>query len=81
MCTPSGSGTTDLTKKPEIKVPQGEVPAETTTSDIVCGTGEVVEDGMKVDLKYVGVFFKDGKEFDSSWSRGNRRSRSPSAPA
>ncbi|MCW2543971.1 MAG: peptidylprolyl isomerase [Frankiales bacterium] len=70
-CTPSGSGTTDLTKKPEIKVPTGTAPTETTTSDIVCGKGVVLKDGMKVDLKYVGVFLKDGKEFDSSWSRGN----------
>ena len=70
-CTPSGSGTTDLTKKPEIKVPSGSAPTETTTSDIVCGKGALLKDGMKVDLKYVGVFFKDGKEFDSSWSRGD----------
>jgi peptidylprolyl isomerase len=71
VCTPSGSGTTDLTKKPEIKVPTGTAPTETTTSDIVCGKGVLLKEGMKVDLKYVGVFFKDGKEFDSSWSRGD----------
>jgi peptidylprolyl isomerase len=70
-CTPSGSGTTDLSQKPEIKVPEGDAPTETTFTDIVCGTGPVATDGMKVDIKYVGVLLKDGKEFDSSWARGN----------
>jgi peptidylprolyl isomerase len=70
VCTPSGSGTTDLKVKPVIKVPEGGAPAETTTSDIVCGKGKVIAEGMKVDVQYVGAFFKDGKEFDSSWSRG-----------
>ena len=69
-CTPSGSGTTDLSKKPDVKVPSSSAPKTTTHIDIVCGTGEEAKDGSKVEVKYVGVLYKDGKEFDSSWSRG-----------
>jgi FKBP-type peptidyl-prolyl cis-trans isomerase len=69
-CTPSGSGTTDLTKKPTVTVPTVPAPAETTVADIVCGTGAQADDGSAVEVKYLGVLYKDGKEFDSSWSRG-----------
>jgi FKBP-type peptidyl-prolyl cis-trans isomerase len=69
-CTPAGSGTTDLTKKPVVSVPAGPAPVETTVVDIVCGTGAQADDGSAVTVKYLGVLYKDGKEFDSSWSRG-----------
>ena len=69
-CSTSGTGTTDLGKKPEIKPPSSAAPKKTTTIDIVCGTGEEAKDGSKVDVKYVGVLYNGGKEFDSSWSRG-----------
>jgi FKBP-type peptidyl-prolyl cis-trans isomerase len=70
-CTPSGSGTTDLTKKPAVTVPKAAAPAETTVIDIVCGTGKQADEGSAVEVKYLGVLYADGKEFDSSWSRGN----------
>lgn len=69
-CTPTGKGTTDLSKKPEAAYLKEAEPTETTVHDIVCGTGEEAKDGSKVEVKYVGVLYKDGKEFDSSWSRG-----------
>ena len=70
-CTPSGSGTTDLSKKPTVPVPNVAAPSETTVVDIVCGTGEAAKDGSKVQVKYVGLLYSTGKEFDSSWSRGD----------
>ena len=69
-CTPTGKGTTDLTKKPEAAYLKDAEPTETTVHDEVCGTGDEAKDGSKVEVKYVGLLFKDGKEFDSSWSRG-----------
>lgn len=69
-CSPSGTGTTDLTKKPVVAVPKTPAPAETTTIDIVCGTGAQADDGSAVEVKYVGVLYSNGKEFDSSWKRG-----------
>lgn len=70
-CTPSGTGTTDLAVKPVIKAPSGPAPTETTWTDIVCGTGPVVKDGMKIDVKYVGALLSTGKEFESSWAHGD----------
>ena len=69
-CTPSGKGTTDLKVKPVAAYLKDAEPTETTIHDIVCGTGAEAKEGSAVEVKYVGVLFKDGKEFDSSWSRG-----------
>jgi FKBP-type peptidyl-prolyl cis-trans isomerase len=69
-CTPSGHGTTDLTKKPVVARSTAPAPAETTTIDIVCGTGAEAKKGSSVEVKYVGLLYQNGSEFDSSWGRG-----------
>ncbi|APU39119.1 FKBP-type peptidyl-prolyl cis-trans isomerase [Streptomyces sp. TN58] len=56
--------------KPEVHVPEGEAPAELTVRDLVVGDGAEVKPGMVVRVHYVGVAFASGKEFDSSWDRG-----------
>lgn len=66
-CAPSGSGTTDLTKKPVVVVPRAPAPTATTSIDIVCGTGAEAKAGSVVEAKYVGVLYGNGQEFDSSW--------------
>jgi peptidylprolyl isomerase len=53
-----------------VKVPEGSPPKSTQTKDIVKGTGEAVKSGDAVSVQYVGVLFKNGKEFDASWDRG-----------
>ena len=68
-CTPSGTGTTDLTKKPVVTAPKTPAPATTTVIDIVCGTGAEAKEGSSVHVKYLGALYTDGSEFDSSWSR------------
>lgn len=70
-CTPSGSGTTDLATKPVVEVPKTPAPTESTVIEVVCGTGTEVKAGSQVKVKYVGVLYADGKEFDSSWSRSS----------
>jgi FKBP-type peptidyl-prolyl cis-trans isomerase len=70
-CTPSESGTKDLGTKPVFTVPTTKAPTVTTLIDIVCGTGAEAKAGSTVDVKYVGVNYADGKEFDSSWKRGD----------
>ena len=37
---------------------------------LIKGTGPAVQKGQTITTNYVGVFYKDGKEFDSSWKRG-----------
>ena len=69
-CSPSGTGTTDLSKKPVVDLPTGPAPTKTVVTDLVCGKGAQANAGSAVEVKYVGVLYKDGKEFDSSWKRG-----------
>lgn len=68
-CTPSGKGTTDLTTKPAVAKHTGPAPAETTWTDIVCGTGDLAGGGDSVKVKYVGVLYSNGTEFDASWNQ------------
>jgi peptidylprolyl isomerase len=50
-----GAGTGDLTKL--------------TVTPLIEGTGSAVTAGQNLSVNYVGVTYKDGKEFDSSWAR------------
>ncbi|MEU3708611.1 FKBP-type peptidyl-prolyl cis-trans isomerase [Streptomyces catenulae] len=56
--------------KPEVSVAEGDAPAELTLQDLVVGDGTEVKPGMVVRVHYVGVTYGSGKEFDSSWERG-----------
>lgn len=69
-CQASGTGTTDLSVKPVVAKPTAAAPTVTTVTDIVCGTGEEAKKGSKTVIKYLGVLYSDGTEFDSSWKRG-----------
>ncbi|MET7498617.1 FKBP-type peptidyl-prolyl cis-trans isomerase [Streptomyces sp900116325] len=56
--------------KPEIDLPGGDAPTELTTRDLVVGDGLEAKPGRVVQVHYVGVTFESGKEFDTSWDRG-----------
>jgi peptidylprolyl isomerase len=58
-----------LSKKPVVSVPKGTPPSKLVTKDLVVGTGKTAQAGQTVTVNYVGVLYKTGKEFDSSWSR------------
>jgi peptidylprolyl isomerase len=58
-----------LANKPTVTVPTGPAPAKLLTKDLVVGTGKTAKAGDTVTVNYVGVLYKTGKEFDSSWSR------------
>lgn len=58
------------TEKPTIEVPEGDPPAELVTEDIKVGEGPAAEKGDKLKVQYVGVLYKNGKEFDSNWGSG-----------
>jgi FKBP-type peptidyl-prolyl cis-trans isomerase len=58
-----------LAKKPVVTVPKGAPPTKLVTKDLVQGTGATASQGKTVTVNYVGVLYKNGKEFDSSWSR------------
>jgi peptidylprolyl isomerase len=64
-----GPGEGDLKTKPVIPKQTGADPKTLIVQDVIVGTGAEAKAGDTVDVQYVGVLRKDGKEFDSSWKR------------
>jgi peptidylprolyl isomerase len=58
-----------LAHKPVVSVPNGAPPTGLVRKDLVAGTGTAAAQGQTVTVNYVGVLYKTGKEFDSSWKR------------
>jgi peptidylprolyl isomerase len=58
-----------LATKPAVKVPTGAAPTTLVTKELIKGTGPEAKAGEPVTVNYVGVLYKGGKEFDSSWKR------------
>lgn len=56
--------------KPEIEFPEGPAPTELQIVDVVEGSGDEALASSTVDVHYLGVEYDTGKEFDSSWGRG-----------
>lgn len=55
--------------KPKVTVPTGAPPKKLEVKELEEGSGAEAKSGDKVTVQYVGVDFKNGEEFDSSWSR------------
>jgi peptidylprolyl isomerase len=64
-----GPGEGDINTKPKIPPQTGNPPTKLVAQDLIVGTGPEAKDGDQVSVQYVGVLFKGGKEFDSSWKR------------
>ena len=67
--TPS-AGERDIGEKPEIPKAEGEPPKQLKVEDLIEGKGPPAKAGDKISVRYVGVLYKNNKEFDSSWKRG-----------
>lgn len=66
----TGETTSSAAKtKPKAIVPKGAPPKKLVVKEIEKGSGEEATAGDEVTVQYVGVNYKSGKEFDSSWSR------------
>jgi peptidylprolyl isomerase len=57
-----------LAAKPTVTKGTGDL-TQLKVETLVKGTGPAVQAGQNITVNYVGVGYKDGKEFDSSWSR------------
>ena len=55
--------------KPEVTIPEGDVPGQLMIEDLIVGDGHEAVSGMSVDVHYVGVAWSTGKQFDASWDR------------
>ena len=62
---------TNLKEKPSVAVPDGKPPKKLVTVDLVEGTGPAAKTGDTVKVKYVGLGWSTGQEFDASWDRGD----------
>ena len=58
-----------LSKRPKVTVPTGPPPARLVVKDLIKGTSQPVSAGQTITVNYVGVLYKTGKQFDSSWQR------------
>jgi peptidylprolyl isomerase len=66
---PKESESTKKKTKPKVSVPKGAPPKQLVTNDLEEGSGAEAKAGDGITVQYVGVNYKTGKEFDSSWSR------------
>jgi peptidylprolyl isomerase len=64
------TSTADAGTKPTVEVPKGPPPKQLVSEDIETGDGDEAKAGDQVSVQYVGVDYATGKEFDSSWERG-----------
>jgi peptidylprolyl isomerase len=68
--TRTPAAATPAPTKPRVQVPQGKLPDRLVIKDLRKGTGRVARNGDTVTVQYVGVSALNGRQFDSSWDRG-----------
>lgn len=68
---PTPSGSTDLATKPTIEITDTPPPCNLVVGDLVLGAGAGAAPGQTLTVKYVGVTYQDGVEFDTSWGNGD----------
>ncbi len=58
--------------KPVVEVASDQAPSyQLELEDLVVGDGPEAAAGQIVEVHYVGVSWKSGKQFDASWDRGD----------
>jgi peptidylprolyl isomerase len=65
-----GAGEANIDRKPKVPKGKGDPPTELVVQDLIVGKGKRAKGGDTVSVRYVGVLFENGKEFDSSWKAG-----------
>ncbi|WP_299537690.1 FKBP-type peptidyl-prolyl cis-trans isomerase [uncultured Streptomyces sp.] len=63
-------GTNTDGKAPSVTVPKSDPPAKLSSTYVLESDGEVVKDTDSVVVNYVGLLWKDGKTFDSTYAQG-----------
>jgi peptidylprolyl isomerase len=59
-------------QKPVVEVASDQPPSyQLELDDITVGDGDEAVPGRVVEVHYVGVSWKNGKQFDASWDRGD----------
>jgi peptidylprolyl isomerase len=68
--TTAAPETAPARSKPKIAKPTGAPPKKLVKEDLIVGKGSPAAAGDQLKVNYVGVSFKSGKEFDSSFKAG-----------
>jgi peptidylprolyl isomerase len=63
-------GAADLAGEPGVTAKSATAPTKLAYKDLVVGKGKAATPTSTVTVQYSGVLYKNGKAFDSSWSRG-----------
>jgi peptidylprolyl isomerase len=66
------SGEADINKKPVVPKGSGSAPTTLKAETLIAGSGPEIRNGQQATVQYVGVLFKNGKEFDTSWGKGKQ---------
>jgi peptidylprolyl isomerase len=66
--------TLDGDGKPTVTVPDGTPPTTLVVQPLIQGAGPVVTAGQTLSVHYTGLIWAGGKQFDSSWDRGQSAS-------
>ncbi len=66
------AGEADINTKPKVPKGTGAAPTALKAETLIPGTGAAIKSGQQATVQYVGVLFKDGKEFDTSWGKGKQ---------
>jgi peptidylprolyl isomerase len=61
---------TDGAGRPVVTLPKGRPPDQLVVQPLILGRGTKVQRLQQVRVQYVGVIWPGGREFDSSWRRG-----------
>ena len=61
----------DMAEKPQVDVPEGAPSYQLELDDIEVGDGDEATPGSIVEVHYVGVSWKTGRQFDASWDRAD----------
>ena len=64
------AGEASINTKPKVPKGKGNPATKLVAEDLIAGKGKKAAPGMTVAVRYVGVLFKNGKEFDASWKGG-----------
>lgn len=67
-------GARDIGGAPQVTSKAAKAPAKLEVKDLVLGKGKAATPSSTVTVQYVGVLYKNGTKFDSSWDRGQATS-------
>jgi FKBP-type peptidyl-prolyl cis-trans isomerase len=60
----------NISTKPTVPKGKGAPPTSLVAQDLIVGKGKQAASGQAVSVRYAGVLYKNGKQFDASW-KGN----------